>query len=682
MVYELPAAGTANEELARRAHQWWLAAAPQAGICLDGFDPVAALPQRIAWAQAAGLDIATVLSRYSSKLQHSTESQVQENVEFAARRRLYTPPELICVDEGETGRRMHRDGLERAKLILQHRYATVLVVFKVSRLLRVGYKGFAFVQEHVVEEGLRAISVSQGIDTADEKSWKALMYLHGMMDDMLLDTIGDHCRAGLRSLFLQGQTTGALTVGYRRAEVPGAPPTNRGLPRTMPAVDPKAAELIRQHYAWIRDGMPLSEGCRRWGAAGGPCDPRSTLGRMSHEAYRKMLSNPRYRGYWAFGRMRNNWSSKSDYNRQLPQPDSEVAIYQCEELRIVDDELFFAVQKRLAGLRHGPQGPRKGKAVQLWDLTTELFYCADCQTRFHTAGANAQGMRCKQEDLCPCKSIVRRKEAVRAVCEKLAELIQRDTKLIEEVVCRAQQLDAQGDEQLQGEIKTAEAKLTRLTAKIDDLTELAGHGSQEDRQSLMAKVRAAMAERAAMQHQLAQFQQARRQTVQTITPEGVCRILGDFVSLLEDAAGGQLGEDVVYRALSVFRQLVGGRIWVHVQRRAGRKSTVVRGVFRPQLLAAVQTAGGMIALGEETVGEEVEVWLRKPPRMDQMAERVYQLIDVEGRNYEAAATVLRQEGYPTANSGNVWLSRQRYYQMRNEPVPKLAWNNGRPRQSA
>ena len=102
MQYELPAAGAANEELARSADQWWLAAAARAGIALDGFDPAAALPQRIAWAQGAGLDIATVLSRYSSKLQHSTESQVQANIEFAARQRLYTPPELICVDEGET----------------------------------------------------------------------------------------------------------------------------------------------------------------------------------------------------------------------------------------------------------------------------------------------------------------------------------------------------------------------------------------------------------------------------------------------------------------------------------------------------------------------------------------------------------------------------------------------------
>ena len=189
------------------------------------------------------MEIAVVLSRFSSKLQHNTHAQVQHNVEYAARNKMYVPPEYICVDEAEKGRRVRRDGLERAKFILENRWAQTLLVFKVSRLLRTGYKSFQFINEEVVEEGLRAVSTSQGINTRDAKTWKALMYLHGMMDEMLLDTIADHCRAGLKTLFQQGFTTGAIPVGYRRAEVPNAPRTNRGLPRTIPQVDPDVAKL-------------------------------------------------------------------------------------------------------------------------------------------------------------------------------------------------------------------------------------------------------------------------------------------------------------------------------------------------------------------------------------------------------------------------------------------------------
>ena len=52
------------------------------------------------------------------------------------------------------------------------------------------------------------------------------------------------------------------------------PLTNRKLPRTMPQVIEEVAALIRQHFQWIRDGMTIKEGWRRWLAAGGPYDPR------------------------------------------------------------------------------------------------------------------------------------------------------------------------------------------------------------------------------------------------------------------------------------------------------------------------------------------------------------------------------------------------------------------------
>ena len=192
----------------------------------------------------------------------------------------------------------------------------VLLVYKVSRLFRHAFRGFQMIQEEIVEEGLRAVSVSQGIDTGDKKMWKAQLAMHGLLDDMLLDAIADHCREGLNGLFLAGHVTGALTVGYEAVEVPDAPQTNKGKPRTMPAVDEKVAGLIRQHFEWVREGMGLSEGLRRWRQAGGPSDRRSTTGKMSYQAYRRMLSNSRYTGLWHFGKKRNKWSSRKDYTRQ------------------------------------------------------------------------------------------------------------------------------------------------------------------------------------------------------------------------------------------------------------------------------------------------------------------------------------------------------------------------------
>ena len=109
----------------------------------------------------------------------------------------------------------------------------------------------------------------------------------------------------------------------------------------------------------------------------------------------------------------------------------------------------------------------------------------------------------------------------------------------------------------------------------------------------------------------------------------------------------------------MFRALVGGRVWVHVERRAGRKRTNVRGVFHPYLIGAVRHATGQPSVESAEPPTEVSVWLREPPLRDQLAPRIHHLIDVEGHSYRSAAKVLQAEGY-NINSGVVWQIYRRY----------------------
>ena len=99
-----------------------------------------------------------------------------------------------------------------------------------------------------------------------------------------------------------------------------------------------------------------------------------------------------------------------------------------------------------------------------------------------------KGMRCKRGDLCPCKSAVNRADAVCAVREKLRELVQRDASLLCQIICGAREIDARGDEQLQSEIASRRAKIQALTNKINDLEELSGQGSEEDRRRRKAMI--------------------------------------------------------------------------------------------------------------------------------------------------------------------------------------------------
>lgn len=683
MTMKLPPAGAANPELMVSAHLEWAEEARKHGIDLSAFDTTASLEERIAWALSLDLVIGCVLSRFSTKMQHSTTEQVQADIQFAAANKIYVPPEFISVDEGVSGRKSRRDGLERTKSILRDRRARVLIVFKVSRLFRAAYRGFMFFQEEVSEEGLRAISVSQGIDTQDEKTWKHLAYFHGIMDEMLLTTIADHVRLGLSSLFQQGFVTGALPIGYMPVEVAGGRPTKLERPRMMPSINAEAAKLIVQHYEWVRDGMSLAEGLRRWVHADGPYDPRSTLKRMTHHAYRRMLSNPRYIGIWAFGRKRNSWSSKRDYSRQIDQPETEVRVVQSEELRIVTDELFFAVQNKLDERKRGPRGPKKKKDVQLCDLVADCFLCEKCSKPgepvryYHSSSGN---MLCKQRSLCERPTTLHRRKAVRNVCRKLTELLQQDAELIEQTIANAQAIDATSDEPLREELAAVERKIASSERKICDLSDLAGEGSDDNRDLLKSKIRAAQAERTAFLHRRASLKESLSAPAQRITPEQVRSLLADLTKLLEDAAAGLLGEDVIYRAATLFRSMVGNRIMVRPEQRAERQESVVRGYFTPRLFETVQSEinGRLIAHAESAT--EAWAWLREPPMKDHLAERVHQMMDVQKMNYPEVTAILRAEGYKV-RPGNVADIYKRYFEMSGESMPKRPYNNGRPRKS-
>lgn len=680
---QIPVVGAANDELCGNAAKWWSEMAAAQNLDLSVLDPTATLEKRIAWALSNGYEVGTIYSRFSTKLQHSTDDQVRESIHWAARNHIYVPPELISVDEGVKGKRTRRAGLERTKTILGQRIAKVLLVYKASRLFRQAGKGYQFINEEVVEEGLRAVIVSQGIDTNDRKIWKLQLQIHGIMDDMLLDAIADHVRAGLTGLFLKNWTTGAIGIGYRRKVIPNAPLTNRERPRTMPEVDPEAATLIRRHAQLLLDGMSVREGVRRWNSLGGPVDPRSTSGKLNYACYRRLFTNSRLIGKWEFGRRRNQSSTKLDSVKQVEQADDEVTTLQCEELRILSDEIFEALQAKFDSQKTGPRGPRRPKKRRLWDLTTDCFLCDSCSTpespvRFYQTGAQGKSMQCKNGDQCHRKSAVRRQDAVEAIWKNLARLVSGDAELIEAVVRKSLELDSKAEHGLDGQLARSRKELGFLNNRISDLLDMSGEGTEADRHEVKSRLRAAQSERNSVQSEVERLQRSVEGTTNTLTSELIRRQISQMADVFDNASSGELGDDALYKALAVFRSLTGGQILVQVEQRANRKRTNIRGILRPRLISRLRdTTSEPGYLSDNGIA----VWLRKPPRLDAIAERVHELIDIEKMSHRDAAKQLQFEGHKV-NSGNVWYSYHRWYEMQGLEVPKVPYNNGKKRRSA
>jgi|GEM_PF-1029947 len=684
----IPEEGAASPAVMKMAAEIWAEFAKQAGIDLSKFHPLAPLADRLAWALSLGLTIGCILSRYSSKMQQSTASQVSETVTYAARNGIYVPPEYICVDEAQSGRKEHRNGFNRMLALLELRNVNVLLVLKLSRIFRKAYRSAKFLEEEVVGLGKRAIAIADGIDTNIKKSWKALSSMQGLCDEFLLEAIADHVRSGLRFKFMSKLTVGALTLGYEAVPVEGTAPDAEGKVPKRPQIHEPTAAMIRQHFLWISQGMSLSEGFRRWVRDGGGYDPRSTLKRLSPSAYRRMLSNPRYMGLWSFGVKRNNWNSKLDYNQQELQAASEVSVLPCDELAIVSEELFNQVQAVLATKKGRERGSRRVKtAAELWALVTGCFFCSECKDangeplRMYQSGAQGRGMRCKNGVLCPRKCMVRRKEAVAAICKALTELLKQDRNLIVEIVAAAQMVGAAEIERYQAELVRINRRISTLTSKLNVLYELAGSGTKEDCAENKAQIDATRAQRAAACVERDQLQKLVRQQNFAVTPEQVEQALSNLMQLLSDGASGKLGEDVVHQAASAFTALVGERVFVVVEQREGRKSTNVRGVFRPNLLPTIQQALDDPRPIDQAEAPEVEVWLRKPPEVDLLAPIVHHMVDELKLSLRTAEAELTKLGHKL-HANSVRQAYRRYYQMIGQPVPKMAYNNGHGRKSA
>jgi DNA invertase Pin-like site-specific DNA recombinase len=643
------------------------------GIEVSAIDHTAPLSTRISQAVRAGLDPCVIYSRFSTKKQNSTDDQLRACLQLAASKNLYCDPEMVGIDEAVSGRKSQRVGFERARTLLADTPATVLVTYSTSRIYRRGYMANRFLQEEIVDEKYRAITVAEDLDT-EKDDWDFKTGFYAIRDDQAIKSLAKDVRNGQVGLHLGGYVTGAVPVGYVGVEDLNAPKTRRNLPRRRLAVDEEQAPIIRRAYERVADGMSIAKAYRKYREEGGKSDPRAQGGKMSREAFRRMLERMSYLGVVAYGRKRNRFLSKTDSIVQDVQPESEVQFYRDKDLRIVSDELFYAVQERLASLKSGPRGPRKKKQPKLWDVVTDVFYCAACEDqRLHVCGGNSDAMHCPNPD-CQGHGIVKREDAVAAIVDKLGRMIQDDEALQDMVDEACAERGEEDQEATRQAIADIGKKISRVSAKISDLQELAGEGSEQDRAETKAKIRSVRAERDTLERERAILSKQSAADSQPLTPEGVRTMLADLRNLLLDGTAGKLGEERIDEAAEAFRVLVGGRVEVHVLTRPGRKQTVVRGVFMPNLLGPVPN------VDEPQPVPAISLWLRKPPKMDRVASLVKHLYTRFDMGYPRAARVLRQAGL-VMDKSNVYISYLRYFEMSGVPKPPSRPPGRQPRKA-
>jgi site-specific DNA recombinase len=586
--------------------------------------------------------IGAIYVRFSTWMQDSAEDQVRSILAFAIENGIFIPREHVYFDLGVRGHKNKRDGLDQLRDVLRGSKVKVLLLFATNRLFRKVYRTLEFVEEVVSEHGVRCVFVKSGMDSSNKDQWQMLLHLRAIMDEFQAKVGAEHIRAALEGLFLEGYVFGTLTFGYAGEPVPGKL-TKRQRPRCRIVVDPEEAKIVVWIFEWWVNGDSLIAIARKLNAIPDVRLPRKSNGiGWTRNSVRAVLRRAAYRGHWSFSVTEKKFLPSRDYSRQIPreQPLREATF---EKLQIVSDKLWFAAQARLAtnpGIRG--RKPKNENADLSLRVLSGLFWCPEHDRPMRACSAYGQYLGCPscatlQAEKRPLFSKPHRKVVLRLLCEKLAELIQQDLALVDQIIAACQAHAAGIQRPDKSELDRLEKGVSSLTRTIDFNMRNPGE-TEDDEKQIAETLRNLRRERKALQDQLGMIKAAALEVVRVPTRTEVASFVDNLSEVLGRAAAMELGDgqDAVR---DILESLTGGRIDMYQQGDRKEMQGWLQGRFTVRLLDVLVEKVAGIRRATSGEGIEVVIDFKRPRKTDADADRAIRLW-LDGKLSKEIAPVL------------------------------------------
>jgi DNA invertase Pin-like site-specific DNA recombinase len=346
----------------------------------------------------AGLRV-VIYARYSSELQNprSTKDQVDRCRAFVQQLGGLVPDELTFCDEAVSGASLHRPAMARLQELAfaRPRKIDVIIVEDLSRLSRDAADTFMFIRE-INFSGVRLLSVADGIDTSDKHA-HANIALQAMNAQQTLMTISDKTLRGLEARARQGYATGGVPYGYRAVRPSNPDDRSQG---TRIEIDPINAALVREIFDGYRLGKSYVQLAHEMNVREVPPPRAHTKHRRKGwvmSTIRTILTNEAYIGRWSF--KRKEWIKRPGTNNRVyrVRDPRDVLLLERPDLRIIDDDLWTAVQTRRRDVATlytaNKDGTPKGKASGVGGVNfpfSGLLVCSLCGAPMIIAGGSSK----------------------------------------------------------------------------------------------------------------------------------------------------------------------------------------------------------------------------------------------------------------------------------------------------
>lgn len=260
---------------------------------------------------------AFVYARYSSRGQQeiSIEGQVRECTEYANKNDIAIVG--TYADRARSGRSdEHRADFRRLMRDIETNAADVVLVWKMDRFFRNRAES-ALYRMRLEQNRVRLISVTEYIPDGSA----------GIITQGMIETVAEYFSAklsedvsrGMYDTAMQCKVTGSLPLGYRGGEAD-----------KKIHIDPVGAETVHQIFEMYNVGVKLDTMVKKLNDSG----KRTAYGKpFTTSSFSKILRNEKYIGIYTY-------SGSVRIEGGCP--------------RIIEDDLFFSVQRRLDANKHRP----------------------------------------------------------------------------------------------------------------------------------------------------------------------------------------------------------------------------------------------------------------------------------------------------------------------------------------
>lgn len=247
---------------------------------------------------------------------------------------------------------------------------------------------------------VRLIGIADGIDTSAAHG-SLTFSMKSIVSEIYLKDLRDKTLRGLEGRALAGFATGGVPYGYRLRKATSSDGKSVG---SIIEVEEEQAKVVRRVFRLYLEGNSLATIARLLTREAVP-PPRvhvkTRRAGWKDSTIRAFLHNASYAGRWKY--KAREWRKVPGKNKRRPakRREDQVITQDRPHLRIVEEDVWTAVQERLAAVSRAYGGKNKGPGRAMPNrrssyMFSSLLYCAVCGSKMVICGgSSASYYRCE-----------------------------------------------------------------------------------------------------------------------------------------------------------------------------------------------------------------------------------------------------------------------------------------------